>query len=703
MAFVAMQTVGVVMIPVVTPFLQERFSVSDAQVGLLTSAFALAVALTSIPMGLATARWGGRTLVAAAALFLAGSLVLAVAGSYEWLLAGRFIQGMGAGAGMPVGTALIMRLISPAWRHRAFGLFGAGTGVGTVATLLILPDHRRLRRLRRGVHRRRGVRRRSRRRRALAARAQVAAGVQGCAGRRRAAPLARARGRERARPAHRAHELHRRRRGGRHPHLDAGVLPRPVRRRASPWRRTSPPPSVCRRRSGTRSGPLAMKRWSKPAVLVVGLALTALATALVPAVAGRRSVAFIAVLITVLLAGAVLPPSLAVVGDVAHGHQAMGAATGLIGLFNVVGSMIAPWAFGALLDTYGTAPGDSGYTAGYLMLAGFCAVGALGAASSSSVVAPAGVRPWSAPASEPEAGMPCARLGPYTLWRIGTPAARRSTRVRRLARMPCVRVRRRHGGLPCDSGERTSGGWRRERLDPGRQDGAGRRPHAERHLQVPQPAGLHGAPAGDRGGRHHPAHRGPARGLPEQGPPGAVRRGGPPGEARGPGLRRVLAGPPGAARSTRLGTRDVQVVDELAPQDGEPVVQNWPFDIFRRTDVEQWLRDRGVETVVLVGVATGMAINIAAYQLADRLFSLIVPSDCVTDGNRAAARGDHERDHAGDQPRDDRGRRHRAPLTAGSSACGGAPPRAARQGSGVARDSDSATSRAGRSPGRSGS
>jgi nicotinamidase-related amidase len=84
----------------------------------------------------------------------------------------------------------------------------------------------------------------------------------------------------------------------------------------------------------------------------------------------------------------------------------------------------------------------------------------------------------------------------------------------------------------------------------------------------------------------------------------------------------------------QLGTRDVQVVDELAPQDGEPVVHNWPFDIFRCTDVEQWLRERDVETVVLVGVATGMAINIAAYQLADRFFSLIVPSDCVTDGNR---------------------------------------------------------------------
>jgi nicotinamidase-related amidase len=87
-------------------------------------------------------------------------------------------------------------------------------------------------------------------------------------------------------------------------------------------------------------------------------------------------------------------------------------------------------------------------------------------------------------------------------------------------------------------------------------------------------------------------------------------------------------------RVNQRGSRDVEVVDELAPRDGEPVIENWPFDIFRRTDLERRLRDRDVETVVLVGVATGMAITIAAYQLADRLFNLIVPSDCVTDGNR---------------------------------------------------------------------
>jgi hypothetical protein len=43
--------------------------------------------------------------------------------------------------------------------------------------------------------------------------------------------------------------------------------------------------------------------------------------------------------------------------------------------------MIAPWAFGALLDTFGTAPGDAGYMAGYLMLACFALAGAIAAAA----------------------------------------------------------------------------------------------------------------------------------------------------------------------------------------------------------------------------------------------------------------------------------------------------------------------------------
>jgi nicotinamidase-related amidase len=88
------------------------------------------------------------------------------------------------------------------------------------------------------------------------------------------------------------------------------------------------------------------------------------------------------------------------------------------------------------------------------------------------------------------------------------------------------------------------------------------------------------------------------------------------------------------SQANKLGTRDVAIVDELTPRAGEPVLYNWPFDIFRTTDLEQRLRDMEIETVVLVGVSTGMAINVAAYQLAERYYNLIIPSDCITDGNR---------------------------------------------------------------------
>jgi nicotinamidase-related amidase len=79
------------------------------------------------------------------------------------------------------------------------------------------------------------------------------------------------------------------------------------------------------------------------------------------------------------------------------------------------------------------------------------------------------------------------------------------------------------------------------------------------------------------------------------------------------------------------GTEDVQVIDELTPAAGEPVFYNWPFDVFRVNKLEKYLRRQSVETVVLAGVATGMAIGHASFSLADRLFSLIVPSDACAD------------------------------------------------------------------------
>jgi nicotinamidase-related amidase len=84
----------------------------------------------------------------------------------------------------------------------------------------------------------------------------------------------------------------------------------------------------------------------------------------------------------------------------------------------------------------------------------------------------------------------------------------------------------------------------------------------------------------------------------------------------------------------RKDTWDTQVIEELAPLPDEAIFYNWPFNIFMGNSLEQFLKDQGIETVVLTGVATGMSVGTAAFALADRFYNLIVPSDTTTDGNR---------------------------------------------------------------------
>ncbi len=94
-----------------------------------------------------------------------------------------------------------------------------------------------------------------------------------------------------------------------------------------------------------------------------------------------------------------------------------------------------------------------------------------------------------------------------------------------------------------------------------------------------------------------------------------------------------------ATGCNRMGTRDTEVIEELAPLAGEHVVYNWPFNIFQKdrrqeNELQQLLDGLGVETIVLTGVATGMSVGHAAFTLADKFYNLIVPSDTCTDGNK---------------------------------------------------------------------
>jgi nicotinamidase-related amidase len=83
----------------------------------------------------------------------------------------------------------------------------------------------------------------------------------------------------------------------------------------------------------------------------------------------------------------------------------------------------------------------------------------------------------------------------------------------------------------------------------------------------------------------------------------------------------------------RMGTWDVEIIDELKPAPGERVFYNWPFNVFEGTGLDEYLKGEGVETVVLTGVATGMSVGTAAWALAERFFSLVIPVDATTDGD----------------------------------------------------------------------
>jgi nicotinamidase-related amidase len=82
-----------------------------------------------------------------------------------------------------------------------------------------------------------------------------------------------------------------------------------------------------------------------------------------------------------------------------------------------------------------------------------------------------------------------------------------------------------------------------------------------------------------------------------------------------------------------LGTKDVEVIAEVAPQQGEPVLYNWPFGIFTNNNLKHVLDDLKVDTLVLAGVATDMAVLTAVFQSSDMFYSLIVPNDASTSAN----------------------------------------------------------------------
>jgi len=119
-------------VPVLIPFLPDRFGLSFVEIGLSITVFSLVSLVVHIPIGFMTDRFGARPMLIAGLLL--GSLSFASLSwfhTYGWLLAAMAAAGLANGVYHPAGYSLIAGHVDGSKVGRAFSIF---TFVGFLGT-----------------------------------------------------------------------------------------------------------------------------------------------------------------------------------------------------------------------------------------------------------------------------------------------------------------------------------------------------------------------------------------------------------------------------------------------------------------------------------------------------------------------------------------------------------------------------------------
>jgi len=77
------------------------------------------------------------------------------------------------------------------------------------------------------------------------------------------------------------------------------------------------------------------------------------------------------------------------------------------------------------------------------------------------------------------------------------------------------------------------------------------------------------------------------------------------------------------------GEKGHDIVEQLYPIDGEPIIDKLGKGAFCQTDLHQILINKGIETLFVGGVTTEVCVNTTVREANDRGYECVVLSDCV--------------------------------------------------------------------------